>query len=117
MRELSYSEIKDQTGAFFCSIIVSAVCGITIALTAPANDFLRHGTVFSFIPVICLIVMFVICYFEYKEVYLLFIPALVCGTIVGYALSYSVVFWIKILIIAISPFILKEFLKPKNVLN
>lgn len=117
MRELSYSEIKDQTGAFVCSIMVSAVCGIIIALTAPANDFLRHGTVFFFIPAICLIVMFVICYFEYKEVYLLFIPPLICGTVAGYALSYSIIFWIKVIIIAISPFIIREFFKPKNALN
>lgn len=117
MRELSYSEIGDQTGAFFLSAIASAICGAVIALLAPKNNFLEYGMIYSYVPAICLIIMLVICYFLFPEIYLAFISPLLCGTIVGYALSYSIIFWIKILIIAVSPLIVREFFKPKNVLN
>jgi hypothetical protein len=101
MRELTSDEVGNQAGAFFYSIIISAVCGIIIALTASVDSFLRHGMTFVYIPAIFLVLMFIIYCFLYRDVYLAFIPPLILGAIVGYALSYSVIFWIKVVVITV----------------
>lgn len=117
MRELTLTDVRDQLGAFASSLFVSAVCGIIIAITAPAEIFvfLKHGATYSFVPLICAIIILCICYHEFPGIGMVFLIPVILGTILGYSILYSAIFWIKILLIIGVPILAGLFIKSKVV--